>query len=75
MSKKKFFESTAFIRDIDGEENCLCVMIDDPEFHEQEDSIKIPLRLLEQFHQYIGERIDYLKQHGLIAEEKKGGGV
>lgn len=74
MSKKKVFESTAFVRDIDGEENFLYIMIDDPEFHEPEEGIKIPLRLLEQFHQYIGERIDYLKQHGLI-EEKKGGGV
>lgn len=72
MSKKKVFESTAFVRDIDGEENFLYIMIDDPEFHEPEEGIKIPLRLLEQFHQYIGERIDYLKQHGLI-EEKKGG--
>lgn len=75
MSKKKVFESTAFIRDIEGEEDYLHLMIDDPEFHEPEDGIKVPLRLLEQFHQYIGERIDYLKQHGLIAEEKKGGGV
>lgn len=72
MSKKKVFESTVFVRDVEGEEDCLYIMIDDPEFHEPEDGIKIPLRLLEQFHQYIGERIDYLKQHGLI-EEKKGG--
>lgn len=73
MSRKKVFESTAFIRDIEGEEDYLYLMIDDPEFHEPEDGIKVPLRLMEQFHQYIGERIDYLKQHGLITEEKKGG--
>ncbi len=71
MSKKKVFESTAFIRDIEGEEDYLYLMIDDPEFHEPEDNMKIPLRLLRRFHKYIGERIEFLEQHSLL--EKKGG--
>ncbi len=34
--------------------------------------IQIPFQYIEEFHRYLGERIDYLKQHGFI-EEKKGG--
>lgn len=71
MSRKQTISSCVNIRDIEGEESYLAVFIDDSEFHEPEDNMKIPLRLLRRFHKYIGERIEFLEQHSLL--EKKGG--
>lgn len=72
MSKQKPFKSFAMIQDIAGQEDYLNIMIDDPDFNETDDTIAVPFRLLGALRDYIDERIDYLKQHGLI-EEKKGG--
>ena len=47
---KQIISSSVNIRDIEGEESYIAVFIDDPEFHEPEDNMKIPLRLLRRFH-------------------------
>lgn len=68
---KQVISSSVSIRDIEGEESYLAVFIDDAEFNEPEDNMKVPLRLLRRFHEYIGERIEFLEQHALL--EKEGG--
>ena len=68
MSKKSFSHSY-YIEEENMSESMVQIEVEDPNC-KADCEIHIPFYLVEEFHRYLGERIEYLRNHNLLPHEK-----